>query len=729
MTEAPTAPSFLSLLSDPEALENAWLERADEPGPVAPWIEALLALAAEGRHGEVDVFTGVLAEALERENRTEDLFEVFRALAEAGVPGVSGQERVLARILREKFATSPWFEFLGARLELEGEGLDWGKFRTFLRWLCYLPGRVLMHRSGWGEGLVESLDAERGELEIRFANGPVRQIPWQTALETMSPLPDWDLRAMRMTDPEGLAALVAQEPLTVLRRCVRSLRGRASSTQIKEFLIGRIVPEKKWASFWRKAKTAAIEDPRISVGGSKARPVFELRAREIGYVEEAGLALRHERDPVAAVRTLRLWLERATRETDRRGIADLAVRVLPPLAERSESGYAKLAVHLFLEELGEGEPGRAAAQLAELAGDGAEALFARLAELGDPAVQRRAVRLLPQVFAAEWPERVAAGLKRFPPECLGTAVGLLEQEGRADLLVRAFEEVAPFPRKYPALVFELLQSWANGGMEAGDHRPDPSVLCRVALHALRATVEQRGGPERVRLSNRLQTLLVGRKGILARLLDEVDAQAFASIRRIGLQAGEAYPAKVQELIERVGRRRFPEVFEERQTGGLFWEDPGVIWGTEEGIAAFREEYRRLKEEKIPENAKAIGRAASYGDLSENAEWDAAMEEQRQLTGKASAMEARLKKARVLRRDLLPEGISGPGAAVTFTDLDRNERRRVRILGPFDTVLGDDVVSYTAPFGRSLCGRRIGDEVEVELPGGRRRLRIEAIEKL
>jgi transcription elongation factor GreA len=155
----------------------------------------------------------------------------------------------------------------------------------------------------------------------------------------------------------------------------------------------------------------------------------------------------------------------------------------------------------------------------------------------------------------------------------------------------------------------------------------------------------------------------------------------------------------------------------------FWEG-GAIFCSREGLARRREEYRVLMHEKIPANSEDIGRAASYGDLSENFEWTAAIEQQRQLTEKAATIEAELKLAQAIEDQKLPPGVVAPGTRVTF-EQDGQSAQTVRILGPWD--VGPDVMSYRAPLAAGMLGAKAGETVQVTLPAGVATVKVVAIE--
>ena len=150
--------------------------------------------------------------------------------------------------------------------------------------------------------------------------------------------------------------------------------------------------------------------------------------------------------------------------------------------------------------------------------------------------------------------------------------------------------------------------------------------------------------------------------------------------------------------------------------GPFWQGD-TIWTTRSGLEKRSAELRELREVKIPDNQDAIGKAASFGDLSENAEWEAAIEEQRNLTQRASDIENELRQADLIENAALPEDTVCPGTEVVYRDSDGSEHQ-ILILGPWDSDRPDhQVVSYRAPLAMGLLGLHPGESGTVTLPGG------------
>jgi len=136
----------------------------------------------------------------------------------------------------------------------------------------------------------------------------------------------------------------------------------------------------------------------------------------------------------------------------------------------------------------------------------------------------------------------------------------------------------------------------------------------------------------------------------------------------------------------------------------------------EGYEQLIRELKALREER-PRIVEAIEEARAHGDLSENAEWEAAIEEQRTLTGRAMEMQTELSKVELIENAILPEDMACPGTVVRYKDAGKSREQEIVILGPWDTDLAENVVSYRAPLAAGLLGKRPGEKAKITLPSG------------
>ena len=140
--------------------------------------------------------------------------------------------------------------------------------------------------------------------------------------------------------------------------------------------------------------------------------------------------------------------------------------------------------------------------------------------------------------------------------------------------------------------------------------------------------------------------------------------------------------------------------------------------TVQGAGRLKAELQRLKSVERPAVVQAIADARSHGDLSENADYDAARERQGFIEGRIAEIEHKLAGAQVID----PTEIDGDGrvvfgATVELEDLDTGDVRRWQIVGEDEADIKHGKISVTSPIARALIGKSEGDSVEVQAPGG------------
>jgi transcription elongation factor GreA len=146
-----------------------------------------------------------------------------------------------------------------------------------------------------------------------------------------------------------------------------------------------------------------------------------------------------------------------------------------------------------------------------------------------------------------------------------------------------------------------------------------------------------------------------------------------------------------------------------------------------GAEQLRAELRKLKAEDRPAIIRAIAEARSHGDLSENAEYHAAREQQGFIEGRITEIERRLAQAQVIDPATLPDtGKVVFGATVVLAPVDGGADVSYQIVGDDEADIRRGLISINSPIARALIGRAPGDEVEVETPGGTRRFEVLAL---
>ena len=139
--------------------------------------------------------------------------------------------------------------------------------------------------------------------------------------------------------------------------------------------------------------------------------------------------------------------------------------------------------------------------------------------------------------------------------------------------------------------------------------------------------------------------------------------------------------------------------------------------TLEGLKKLEDELQELKVNKRQEVAQKIKEAREQGDLSENAEYDAAKDEQRDIETRIEEIEKILKNAEVIDEDDYEAGTVGFGTYVTLLDVEMDEEVEYKIVGSTEAKILENKISNEPPLGMALMRKKVGDVITVEAPDG------------
>ena len=148
-----------------------------------------------------------------------------------------------------------------------------------------------------------------------------------------------------------------------------------------------------------------------------------------------------------------------------------------------------------------------------------------------------------------------------------------------------------------------------------------------------------------------------------------------------------------------------------------------VYLTNEGFLEIEEELNHLKEVKRPEVIKALKDARALGDLSENADYDAARNEQAQIEGRIAELEKILETAEIIeKRDTDKVGL-GSTVTIRYLDEDDDDTEEYRIVGSKEADPSNNKISNESPLAQAIMGAKAGDERTVESPRGSYRVEI------
>jgi len=553
----------------------------------------------------------------------------------------------------------------------------WEKADRVDELMALAPGTVVA-MEGKGAGRVTEVNLQLDSFRVDLGALGVLSVGFAAAKKMLRPLAPHHVLRRKLEDPAALVALKANDPAELVRVVLASYDEPLTGNELRQALAGT-VDEAEWTSFWNRAK----KSPQLV-----ALPGARQRYR---WADSAASAVAGVRERFAAAS----WRERLDLlKGDGARDPSMKSEMVASLAEeavqlRGADPAAALDVALALERAG-----------APLAGDLApEALLTasddpvRLLGATSRATREEGYRRLPAARGdwATWYEK--ALLREEEPKVLDLVADRLTAEARAGL-DRVVGELLTAPRKSPAGFAWLAERAAR----------DESLLQRSPLRFFQQVLAS-AGDEAFSTHRKRLLKMADSGGTLPRLLPLLDAaQAAQAEEAVGKAPGlEQYQ---REALKNAIQLRFPELRQEA-------EQP--LYATPEAIVAKKEELRRLLEDEIPANRKAIEEARALGDLRENFEYKSARQRHEYLAARAAGLHRDLGRARPIEAAKVDSSAIRVGTRVVLRG-PAGEERAFTLLGPWDSQPEQGILSHESELATSLLGKEVGDSVTVEGKG-------------
>ena len=141
--------------------------------------------------------------------------------------------------------------------------------------------------------------------------------------------------------------------------------------------------------------------------------------------------------------------------------------------------------------------------------------------------------------------------------------------------------------------------------------------------------------------------------------------------------------------------------------------------TPQGYELLKNELTQLMSVERPQNIKAIEEARAHGDLSENAEFEAAKERQAFIEARVNELNYKLGNAQVIDPETLPKDRAVFASRVLLSNVETGEDVEYQLVGPDESDINGGRISVASPLGQAIIGKKPGDEIVVQAPGGKR----------
>ncbi len=709
--------------------ENAWMAGVADT-PSAKLVNEALAAFVKADKGEMAETLGwALLEAHASAPKTDTLELATAALL--AVPQSEELRKQTAELFKEVHGEVDNFDDIYKAAGLETGQSPRRAIRTLKTCLAIVADTFMANRFDGRVIHIKNSDLNPlGEFEFHdFEEKSDDTLEPKALADEFDILDESDFRVVQWKYPDDVEKMVQKEVGRILASLCLANGGEINSDQIKDKLIPKFLPQTKWTSWWGRARTAAKKSESLTLEGRN--PVMVTYHHGGRSLEEEVLASEEFKSayhPIDYLGVLRNYIREASSRK---------LQPQPELTEKMTLGIAERTAKCIPALLGEALEGTLVLGLAEKMGlalpeqaNNLPAPAEILRKIKDPAA---AVAALPDTDL--WPDAIIAIreladaadvfenlLYLAPMDQLDSISANLSELSRPEAIGQAVAKALITPIMNIDLCIWI---WlAKEGL-----LPNQPGKLSILLKLLDLTRDidhnwHGDGPSRKDARQKIRSALSARSyAIYETALSEAD-ESMGSVVKNKIERTDGLALAVSEQMINRLREKFFSLFVKAKAAP--WEDQTVIWTTEKAFEQHQEDLKTLKEVTMPANAKQIGEAAEEGDLRENADWQAAIEERDMLVARARKIQDELARSRVIHVTDIPKDHVGVGSRVTLQRVSDNVKFELSFLGPWDSDTDNKIYAYTSRLAQNMMGKTPGQTITMELDGQEAQFVIDSI---
>ena len=628
-------------------------------------------------------------------------------------------------LYRQVYADRDELETLIDASGMAGEKSPRRALRTLETCLNLKIGDFLIDRESEKVAQVTAIDADLCEYTLMTARGERSYDPDSLAL-AFDPVEPNDFRVLTQQRQETLQELIKSDPAALVIGVLKSRHDlQIDSDRLETLLTPTFIPADKYKGWWTKARSAMRRNPHVVLEGRNPL-MLTYHAEGQSLEEEIEPQWDKAGTPAERLTVIETYLReaKARKIKPAPGLVKKMERLLTQRVNVCRKGSASeaLAEALVLDRLSEQLSENAASAARDILTDSKDTKTL-LSNLKEPRLYQRAIDLLCEVMPDRWQETYLELLPISPQESCDTIAERLTEAERLEDLKAVVQAI---PEDMGAHLNAVCWLWRGPSVEALEPIPRNELLPRILEYLNNLTLHDNTPAETLREARtRIRAALsAAQYAQYRKVIDEMEPGLASTIYRT-VDRMQGLGQVVYSTLKRIVRDAYPKLFVKATVDP--WIDDDIIFSTRQGIDRYNKELHHLLHVKIPENAKAIGEAASHGDLSENSEFKFALEERDLLQSRASRMQKDLSRAQVLTsHDISTEQV-GLGTRVTLVAEDGHGPLSLTILGPWEADSDKQIYNYRAPLCSKLRGLTVGENVALHLDDTERIYRVQSIE--
>jgi len=704
-----------------DELEEKWLEMAESPTSQIRFYDSMArALLKNDERGRLAELFSLMASSLVAKGRAAEAVAVIRT-AWRHAPDLGSLSETAIEALKALYGRRPHFKSFISAGGLDQRADLFRALERFEEFLYCDVGEVFEHQA-LGIGIVEEIAPDRRRVTIRFPGKAPKEFTCEGVRDFLKKHKAGGFRAEQLRDPEALKRRAFESPAEFVRFVLKDHPEGFSQADFKNLLLEGFMTREEWARWWADNRKTVRRDPYVDWERG-VRGVMRLRSEPKPYYAGVAEEFRENDTTAARVQLIAEVAKHVGEEPPPEAFARELLDALPTEFDGlEESDLAGRLEKLYLaRDLTRVFPAIAVpAQFDEAAilskSDNSAQLILALTTFD---FQCRAMKALTAINPARAAEVGAQMLPDAGPRFAQWLIDRLIALGEIAAVSRALDRLLRSPARNPEMFLWAARNYFADKYVALTLDVTPHEIISEMAEFVRDCQNQvdHGVPN----TSTLRGIIVKMKNFLGEdrytiVRRAVTPLTVAEARTLckGFDSHAAFPELFVAALRHAVMEIHPD-FDESAKAAAADLDEEVLYVTTESLQRKQGELQHLRSVEIPKNSHEIGEAASLGDLSENAEYEAAHHRQRILFKRAEELQKEIERARPIDPGWVRTDRVWPGTRFQARDVRTGEIVTYAILGAWDGRPEENVLSYLTPAAQKFLRRRVGEKVLAHRP--------------
>ncbi|UCB44829.1 MAG: transcription elongation factor GreA [Spirochaetota bacterium] len=590
---------------------------------------------------------------------------------------------------------------------------------AFENHIIFDVGNYVFHRS-WGIGLCKEIKEDT--LIIDFKEKPNHKMTLEMALSCLTILPMDHIWLLKIKDLKNLRKTILDDVGEGLRIIIRSKNNAATVKDFKDELLNGILTKKEWTRWWNKAKTLLKKNPYFGTSPEKG-DIYFIRKNPISYDEDIFNRFNSEK---AFDKRFELFHEFITHgNIDSEYFEDMLKYFLGFMASGVSINENTLNSYLLLSNLKKTYkylPFDFSIDFQELL-NSLKDIHSYLPMIPDNELKKNFLINIKK-SSESWPDIFLKSFYEYPMKFI---LDELIASGNKALVNDALSNIISHYREYTDHFI-----WIGKNL-LGKHAEekykinfDQAIMgfTHILEIASRELVNEKNVVYNRKLFNTIVDILF-KDNLLIEYIEKSDETKVRRLMPTILNIEELkdeYIIKTRFAI----KSSHPQIVFEDEIESI--DSSNLLVVTQRSYELKQNELKYLMEVEIPKNSKEIGAAMEKGDLSENAEYQFALEKQGFLKQQIKILTENLNRAQILKPEDIKTNVISIGTMITMNSIDDNKTEKFTILGPWESEPSKKIISYTSPIGETLLNKSVGNIIDVGSKKKMKQYKILKIEK-